>query len=64
MISPCYLYVCVPQRLKAGIVEHMAVARQWLSKHIPMATDTHATTEELLGVVFSTQCAWYQIFNM
>jgi hypothetical protein len=33
---------------------NIPVARQWLSSHHTMAaTDTHATTEELLEVVFS-----------
>jgi hypothetical protein len=32
--------------------EEMVVARQQLSKHVPMATNTHATTEELLDAVF------------
>jgi hypothetical protein len=31
------------------------VSRQWLSKRIPSTADTHATTEELLEMVFSTQ---------
>jgi hypothetical protein len=48
--------------LKAGIVEpeEMAVARQWLCKHVSMATNsrdattyTHATLEEMLEAVFS-----------
>jgi hypothetical protein len=29
----------------------MAIARQWLGKHIPVAADTHATIEELLDKV-------------
>jgi hypothetical protein len=34
--------------------EAMAVAREWLSKHDPMAMNTHATNaiEELLDTVF------------
>jgi hypothetical protein len=31
------------------------VARQWLCKHIPAATDMHATIEVLLETVFSTR---------
>jgi hypothetical protein len=30
----------------------MAIARKWLSKHAPAATDMHTTMEELLHVVF------------
>jgi hypothetical protein len=33
----------------------MAAATKWLSRHVPMATDMHATIEELLETVFSTQ---------
>jgi hypothetical protein len=33
----------------------MAIARQWLSTHAHMATDMHATMEELLDTVFSMQ---------
>jgi hypothetical protein len=33
----------------------MAGARQWHSKHVPVATNTHSTTEELYDVVFSMQ---------
>jgi hypothetical protein len=33
-----------------------AIARQWLSKHVPAATDIYATTEKLLEAVFSMQC--------
>jgi hypothetical protein len=34
---------CPPQRLKAGIVEaeKMAVVRQRLGKHVPVAMNTH-----------------------
>jgi hypothetical protein len=59
MRSPCHLYVCVPphQRLKAGIMEPegMAVARQWLGKHVPAARNTHSTIDELLDAVFPMQ---------
>jgi hypothetical protein len=34
--------------------ERDAVARLWLGKHIPAATDEYTTIEELLGVAFST----------
>jgi hypothetical protein len=40
------------------------VARQWLSKHIPGITNTHATIKELLGALFSLQSMLYQILNM
>jgi hypothetical protein len=30
--------------------EETAVAKQWLGKHVPAATNTHATIEELLEV--------------
>jgi hypothetical protein len=33
--------------------EEATIAMQWPSKHIPVATDTHATIEELQEVVFS-----------
>jgi hypothetical protein len=44
-------------RLFVGIyqVECRAVSRQRFDKHVPAATDTHATPEELLETVFSTQ---------
>jgi primase-polymerase (primpol)-like protein len=32
--------------------EEASVARQWLSKYIPATMNTHATTEELLDVLF------------
>jgi hypothetical protein len=46
--------VCIPKRVKAGRVEseETAVARQRFDKHFPVAMNTHATTEELLEVVF------------
>jgi hypothetical protein len=31
-----------------------AVSRQWLYKHVPAATDTHATIKVLFEMVFST----------
>jgi hypothetical protein len=31
----------------------MATARQWISEDSPVATDMHATLEELLDTVFS-----------
>jgi hypothetical protein len=42
-------------RQKAGIVEETAIARQWRGKHVSTATNKHASTEELLEVVFSAQ---------
>jgi hypothetical protein len=35
----------------------MVAARVRLSKHVPAATDKHATIEELLETMFSTQPA-------
>jgi hypothetical protein len=32
--------------------EVMAIAKEWLGKHVSMATNTHATIEELLEAVF------------
>jgi uncharacterized protein YqgV (UPF0045/DUF77 family) len=40
--------------------EEMAVARQWLGKHVPMATNIHVTMDELLDVVSSVQSMSYQ----
>jgi hypothetical protein len=56
--------VCV-QCLKAAIAEpkEMAIARQWLAKHVTMATNTHTTTE-LLHVAFSMRSVSYQTLNM
>jgi hypothetical protein len=64
MRSPCCLCVCVyPQSLKAGIVEaeETAAARQRLGKHLPAATNTHVTIEELLDAEFSMRFMSYQI---
>jgi hypothetical protein len=38
------------RQLKGGIVkpEQMVAARQWVNKHVSMATVTHATIEDLL----------------
>jgi hypothetical protein len=33
----------------------MSIAMQWLSKHIPAMTNTHATIKELLEAVFFMQ---------
>jgi hypothetical protein len=33
----------------------MAIVRQWLCKHIPVAVNTHATIEELLYAMSSVQ---------
>jgi hypothetical protein len=56
-------WLCVPQRLKAAIVEpeETVVVRQRLGKHVPTATNTHATTEELLDAVFSMSSMSYQV---
>jgi hypothetical protein len=47
--------LCVPHpyRLKAGKVEpkEMDVTKQRLGKHVPAATNTHTTIEELLYAV-------------
>jgi hypothetical protein len=43
--------------------EEMAIARQWLDKHVPAVTNTYATIEELLDAVFSMQSVSYQIIN-
>jgi hypothetical protein len=55
-----------PQLVKAGIVEpeETVVARQRLGNHFPAATNTHATVEELMDVVFSMRSVSYQILNM
>jgi hypothetical protein len=47
----------VTRYLKAGIVEReeTSISRQQLGKHASMAMNTHATTEELLEAVSSTQ---------
>jgi hypothetical protein len=42
------------QPLLANVSETTFVSRQRLGKHVPAATDTHATIEVLLGV-FSTR---------
>jgi hypothetical protein len=47
-------------QVRSSEQEEIAVASERLSKHIPAATDTHATIEESLGDgVF---CAVYAIF--
>jgi hypothetical protein len=43
--------------------EVMAVARQWLSKHI-MAMNKYVTTEELSDMAFSMLSMTYQVNNM
>jgi hypothetical protein len=48
MRSPCCL--CIP----------LIVARQRLGKHFPVATNTHATTEESLDTSFSMRTVSYQ----
>jgi hypothetical protein len=67
MGSPCCLCVCVSrQRLKVGTdePEETAVGRQRLRKHVPAATNTHATTEGLLDAVFYMRSVSYQILHM
>jgi hypothetical protein len=45
-----------PVRLSfCNIVACRAVSRRRLGKHIPVATDTHATTDVMLEMVFSIQ---------
>jgi hypothetical protein len=46
--------------LKARIVEpeEMSVTRQWLGKQVSAAMNTQATTEELLGTMFSLRSMW------
>jgi hypothetical protein len=59
--------VCVPPlttESRNNGARRGAVARQRLGKHVPPATNIHATTEELLDEVFSMQPMSYQIFNM
>jgi hypothetical protein len=36
------------------------VARQWLGKNVTAATNTHATTEKLLGALLSMRSVSYQ----
>jgi hypothetical protein len=43
--------------------EEVTIARNLLSKHVPLAMSTQATTEELLGAVFSVQ-SMYQVLSM
>jgi hypothetical protein len=45
----------VEQSLLANGSETTFVSRQRLRKHVPAATDTHATIEVLLEIVFSTR---------
>jgi hypothetical protein len=49
----------VTYRLKSRSAEReeTSVAREWLGKHIPVATSTHATVKELLEAMFSMQSA-------
>jgi hypothetical protein len=60
------MLVASPQLIKAGIVElqETAMVRQRLSKHVPEATNTYTTIEELLEVVFFIQFWSYQILIM
>jgi hypothetical protein len=41
------------RRITSGVVQ--PVSRQWICKHVPAATNTHATIELLLETVFSTR---------
>jgi hypothetical protein len=41
-------------------VSPLTTARQGLSKHVSAATNTSATIEELLDVLFSVKCVSYQ----
>jgi hypothetical protein len=45
-------------------LEKNAVARKRLGKHVPAATNTRTTIEELLEAVFSMQYVPYQILGM
>jgi hypothetical protein len=45
------------QPLLVNGAETTFVSRQRLGKHVPVATDTHATIELLLETVFSTRSA-------
>jgi hypothetical protein len=49
-----YCCLCVPP----------IVARQRLGKHIPAATNTHATIEELLDTILSMRSVFYQALNI
>jgi hypothetical protein len=40
------------RRINKGVME--PVSRQWIGKHVPAATNTHATIELLLETVFPT----------
>jgi hypothetical protein len=44
--------------------EEISIARKLLSKYIPAAMNTHATTVELLDVMFSMWPVSYQISNL
>jgi hypothetical protein len=55
--------ICVsPQRMKPKLVEpeETSVVRQRLSKHVPTAINTHATTEELFDMLFSIRSVSYK----
>jgi hypothetical protein len=53
----------MPVCLRAVDPEEMALIRHWLSKHIPVATDTQETIE-LFYAISSAQSRSYQIFSM
>jgi hypothetical protein len=52
-IKPIHQSVCLCVYLPV-------VARHWQSKNITLTTNTHATTEEMLGTLFSVQSMSYQ----
>jgi hypothetical protein len=62
MFRSTFSLPCSPQRMKAGIRElkKTALARQ----HVPAATNTRATVEQLLDVVFSMWPVSNQTLNM
>jgi hypothetical protein len=51
MRSPCYLSV---------YSYSLSLARQRLAKHVPAATNTHATIEELLDAPFYLRSVQYE----
>jgi hypothetical protein len=52
MRSPCCVCVCMCTPL--------IVAKQQMGKHVPAATNTHATVEELLDPSFSLRSVSYE----
>jgi hypothetical protein len=47
-----FLYCDITAKRQNSEGEEMVIAREWLNKHAPAATDMHITMEELLHVVF------------